>query len=112
MGKTCLWYKRHPPSWVNFSEPSYSQTSKCDYPSQATADSLSGHLRERLRMLLLESFRFEDEDESDHEHQIFSILSSARAWASVILAGKRDRRHHSTTGFSENVVVAETIYQI
>ena len=28
--------------------------------------------------------------------------SSARAWASVILAGKRDSRHHSTTSFSGN----------
>ena len=29
----------------------------------------------------------------------------------VILAGKRDCRRHSTTSFSEDVVVAETSYQ-
>ena len=53
-------------------------------------------------------WRFEEED----DYEIFSILSSARAWASVILARKRDSRHHSTTGFSENVVVAGTSYQM
>ena len=37
---------------------------------------------------------------------------SALAWALVILAGKRDSRRHSTTSFSENVVVAGTSYQI
>ena len=41
-----------------------------------------------------ESFRFWDED--DYEYEIFSILSSARAWASVILAGKRDSSRYST----------------
>ena len=30
------------------------------------------------------------------------FLSSARAWVSVILAGKRNSRHHSTTSFSGN----------
>ena len=59
---------------------------------------------------LLESFRFWDED--DYEYEIFSILSIARAWTSVILAGKRDSRRHSTTSFSENVVVAGTSYQM
>ena len=49
----------------------------------------------------IESFRFEHED--DYEYEICSILSSARQWAGVILAGKRGSRHHSTTGFSENV---------
>ena len=33
-------------------------------------------------------FRFDDED--DYEYENFSIPSRARAWASVILAGKRD----------------------
>ena len=56
----------------------------------------------------LENFRFED----DYEYEIFSILSSTRAWASVILAGKRDNLCHSTTGFSENVVVAGISNQI
>jgi len=35
------------------------------------------------------------------------IQSNARA-----LAGKRDSRRHSTTSFSENVVVEETSYQL
>ena len=62
---------------------------------------------------LLESFWFWDED--DYEYEIFSILSIdsiAHAWTSVILAGKRDNRRHSTTGFSENVVMAKTSYQM
>ena len=53
-----------------------------------------------------------DNDETDYEYEIFSILSSARAWNSIILAGKRDSRRHSTTNFSKNVVVAKTSYQI
>ena len=56
----------------------------------------------------LESFRFWDED--DYENEIFSILSSARAWTNVILAAKCDSHRHSTTSFSENVVVAEASY--
>ena len=46
--------------------------------------------------------------EDDYEKQIFSILSSARSLTRVILAGRRDSRRHSTTSFSESVVVAET----
>ena len=38
--------------------------------------------------------------------------SRERAWTRVILAGKRDNRHHSTTGFSENVEVTETSYKM
>ena len=49
-------------------------------------------------------FRFQDEN--DYEYEISSILRSARAWNSVILAGKRDSLRHSTTSFSENVVVS------
>ena len=46
----------------------------------------------------------------DHnDYEIFSILSCDRAWTSVILAGKRDSRLHSTRSFSENVVVAEQV---
>ena len=52
------------------------------------------------------------QDEYDYEYEIFSILSSARAWTSVILAGKRGSRRHSTTSFSESVVVAGTSYQM
>ena len=51
-------------------------------------------------------------DENDYEYEIFSILSIAHAWTSVILAGKRDSRRLSTTSFSENVVVAGTSYQM
>ena len=47
-----------------------------------------------------QSFRFEDDN--DYEYDIFSVLSSARAGASVILAGKSDSRRHSTTGFSKS----------
>ena len=61
-----------------------------------------------VRILSLESFRFED----DFEYEIFSILNIARAGTSVILAGKLDSRSHSTTGFSENVEVAGTNYQM
>ena len=56
--------------------------------------------------LFIESFRFWDENE------IFSVLSTARAWTNVILEGKSDSRRDSTTSFDENVVVAETSYQI
>ena len=41
------------------------------------------------------------------------VRSSARAWNSVILAGKRDsRRHSAATSFGKNVVVAGTSYQM
>ena len=56
--------------------------------------------------LFIESFRFWDENE------IFSVLSTARAWTNVILAGESDNRRDSTTSSDENVVVAETSYQI
>ena len=65
---------------------------------------------ESTQTLSLETFRFWDE--YDNEYEIFSVLSSARAWTSVILAGKRDSRRYSTTSFSENVEVAETSYQM
>ena len=57
---------------------------------------------------IIESFRFWDEN--DYEYEIFSVLSSARAWTNVILAGKCDSRRHSTTSFSENVI-AGTIWK-
>ena len=59
---------------------------------------------------LIESFRFEDAE--DYEYETFSILIIAHAWTSVILAGKRDSRQHSTTSFSENDVEAGTSYQM
>ena len=40
------------------------------------------------------------------------MLSSARALTSVILAGKRDNRRHSSTSFAENVFVKKTSYQM
>ena len=40
----------------------------------------------------------------DHENEIFPIRSSAR------VAGKCDRRRHSTASLGENVVVAKTSY--
>ena len=51
-------------------------------------------------------------DEEDYEYEIFSTLSIAHAWTSVILAEKRDSRRHSTTSFRENVVMAGTSYQM
>ena len=48
----------------------------------------------------------------DYEYEIILILSIARAWISFILAGKRDSRRHSTTGFSTNVLVVGTSYQM
>ena len=56
------------------------------------------------------TLRFFDED--DYEYKIFSILSIAQAWTSVILAGKRDSRRYTTTSFSKEVVVAGTSYQM
>ena len=40
------------------------------------------------------------------------MRSRELAWTSVILAGKSGSRRHSSTSFSENVVVAETSYQM
>ena len=60
--------------------------------------------------LKLESFRFSDK--YDYVYEFFSILSSARARTSVILAGKRGSRRYSTTSLSENVEMAETSYQM
>ena len=63
----------------------------------------------RTRKETKESFRFKDED--DYEYKIFPILSSALREPRHF-GGKRDSRRHSTTSFSENVVVAGTSYQI
>ena len=40
------------------------------------------------------------------------MLSSTRVQSNVILGGKCDSHHHSTTSVSENVVVAKTSYQM
>ena len=58
-----------------------------------------------------ESFRFYM-NEYDDEYEILSMLSSVRAWNSVILAGKRGSRRRSPSSFSVNIVVAETSYQM
>ena len=42
--------------------------------------------------------------EDGYEREDFSVLSSAWAWATVILERKRGSRRHPTTIFSENVV--------
>ena len=52
------------------------------------------------------------EDKGNYKYKIFSTLSGARAWTSVILAGKRDSRRHSTTSFRKNVVVTEISFQM
>ena len=49
---------------------------------------------------------FYDEDEN------FPVRSSAHVRTNVILAGKYDSHRHSTTGFSKNVVVEKTSYQM
>ena len=61
-------------------------------------------------MYTLETFRYWDE--YDNECEIFPKLSSAPAWTSVISAGARGSRRHSTTSFSKNVEVAKTSYQM
>ena len=58
--------------------------------------------------ITIESFGFEDEN--DYEYEISATLSIARAWARIILAGKK--RRHSTTSFSVNVVVAEELSNV
>ena len=49
------------------------------------------------RPVLTEIFEFQDED--DYECAIFLVVSSARVWSSIILAGKRDSRRNSNMGF-------------
>ena len=61
-----------------------------------------------LKLPVKLDLRFDDED--DYEYEIFSIPSRARAWASVILTGKRDSRRHSATWYSKTT--AGTSYQM
>ena len=49
------------------------------------------------RPVLTEIFEFQDED--DDECTILLVVSSARVWSSIILAGKRDSRRNSNMGF-------------
>ena len=46
------------------------------------------------------------------EYKIFSIVSTACAWDSVILAGKCGNHRHSTTSFSGSVIMVGTSSQI
>ena len=62
----------------------------------------------RTRDKTVETFTFQDA--YDYEYQVFLILSGVRACASVILAGTRGSRRHSTTSFRTNVVEAKTRY--
>ena len=83
------------------------------YRALGCVSSLKSEIALKIRIWILvkkHTLRFFDED--DYEYEIFSILSIAQAWTSVILAGKRDSRRHSTTSFSEEVVVAGTSYQV
>ena len=49
------------------------------------------------RPVLTEIFEFQDED--DYECTILLVVSSARVWSSIILAGKRDSRRNCNMGF-------------
>ena len=44
--------------------------------------------------------------------RFLSIPNSTHMWASVIWVEKPDSRYHPTSRFSENVIVAETSYQM
>ena len=84
---------------TTFPEP-VSQSNHCVWYSNVKGlviEQSCSHFRTRKETT--ESFRFKD-----NEYKIFSVLSSALAWTSVILAGKRDSRPHSTTNFSENAL--------
>ena len=83
------------------------------YRALGCVSSLKSQIALKIRIWILvkkHTLRFFDED--DYEYEIFSILSVAQAWTSVILAGKRDNGRHSTTSFSEEVVVAGRSYQV
>ena len=47
-------------------------------------------------------FTFFDGD--NQKNEIVSILSTTRAWANIILAGKHESPRHFTTDFNENVI--------
>ena len=53
----------------------------------------------------------DSETRDNYDYEIFSVFS-ALARTSTILGRKRVSHCHSTTSFSENVVVAVTSYQI
>ena len=80
--------------------------------SRPQSPSFLGHVVGKRGRLQIKPSGSGDENEDDYENEIFSILSSARAWTCVVLAGKRDSRCQSTTSFSVNVLVTETGYQV
>ena len=55
------------------------------------------------RPVLTEVFEFQDED--DYECTILLVVSSARVWSSIILAGKRDSRRNSNMGFYGSILI-------
>ena len=81
------------------------------YRALGCVSSLKSEIGLKLPIWILvkkRTLRFFDKD--DYEYKIFSILSSAHAWTSVILAEKRDRRRHSTRSFRVEVVVTGPSY--
>ena len=79
---------------------------------QRFLSSVAVSIYEAVTSSVLGSFRFNDEDDHEKLNEIFAILSGARVRTNVILAGKCDSHRHSSTSFSENVVVAKTSYQM
>ena len=83
-------------------------------PEKDKSQKLKFHKPVTSKWITIESLRFwvENDYDYDFDFEIFSILRIAHAWTSILLSGNRDSRRHSTTSFSENVVVAGTSYQI
>ena len=52
------------------------------------------------------------EAKDNYDDKILSILTSAHASTSVILADKRGSRRHFFPSFSENIAVAKTSYKV
>ena len=90
--------------------PNVSVNSKSNLKQKKNLAPPKVHLGWVIGQEVLENFRFWDE--GNYKYEIFSILSIAHAWTSVILAGKRDSRRHSSQGFSENVVLTGTSFQM
>ena len=85
---------------------------QCCAADRATCRRQQGGRGEGVWILLLSEVTSFENKQGVYEYEISSVLSSARAWPSVILARKHDSRRHSSMSFSENVVVSETSYQM